>query len=65
MKQLFKNIWWQIKSHTVGKKWEKIELNIDKKTKEFIFNRSIQTGECIEQIIHALLNEYLKQEKMK
>jgi hypothetical protein len=65
MKQLFKNIWWQLKANTYGRLfWVSITIdNMLDDTLLWVFEESIKTGKCVEQIIQDVLQEYVRRNK--
>ena len=65
MKQLFKNIWWQIKANTYGKLfWVSITIdNISDDILWWLFQESIKTGKCAEQIIQDIFQNYVEKNK--
>ena len=64
MKQLFKNILWQIKLAINKKRWKTVFINLDRETKDFLLQRSCSTGESVEQIIHDTLKKKLEVTKV-
>ena len=55
MLQTIKNVWWQLKSYTVGRYWTTIQVNKDAAISNMLSERSIRTGESVEQIIQDIM----------
>ena len=55
MLQTIKNVWWQLKSYTVGRYWTTIQVNLDEDVITMLSERFIRTGESVEQIIQDIM----------